>query len=303
LLGDLAQSIRSRTDLHFCLYYSLLEWFNPYYEQDMANNWTTQFLPTLKSIPALKEAVIKYEPEVIWSDGEWEAPSDYWGAVDFLAWLYNDSPVKEVVVTNDRWGAETRGVHGGFYNFDDRYNPGVLIPHKWENAMSLDKREWTHRREAVIDDYLTPEELIKEIVVTVSCGGNILINVGPTKEGTIQIIQQERLLQMGEWLGVNGDAIYSTEPWDHQNDTQTSSVWYTKSKTSPTIYAMTTEWPLDSNLLLGAIPGNIGTRVQMFGHGQDLQWITTPEGMLVTLPSMDMVNSKWAWALIINLPL
>lgn len=47
----------------------------------------------------------------------------------------------------------------------------MLIPHKWENAMSLDKREWTHRREAVIEDFLTPEELIEQIVVTVSCGG------------------------------------------------------------------------------------------------------------------------------------
>lgn len=138
----------------------------------MASNWTTNQLPTLKSIPALKEVVTKYEPDVIWSDGEWEAPSDYWGAIDFLAWLYNDSPVKDSVVTNDRWGSETRGLHGGFYNFDDRYNPGVLIRHKWENAMSLDKREWTHRREAVLEDFLTPEELIGEIVVTVSSGGS-----------------------------------------------------------------------------------------------------------------------------------
>jgi alpha-L-fucosidase len=86
----------------------------------MAVNWTTDQLPRLKSIPALKELVIKYNPEVIWSDGEWEAPDEYWGAVDFLAWLYNESPVADVVVTNDRWGADTRGKHGGFYNFDDR---------------------------------------------------------------------------------------------------------------------------------------------------------------------------------------
>ncbi len=39
-------------------------------------------------------------------------------------------------------------------------------------------------------------------------------------------IQQERLLQMGEWLRINGDAIYSTVPWTKQNDTITSGVWY-----------------------------------------------------------------------------
>jgi len=62
--------------------------------------------------------------------------------------------------------------------------------------------------------------------------GNILINVGPTKEGTIPIILQERLLQMGEWLGINGEAIYTTVPWTVQNDTLTSDVWFVNELTN-----------------------------------------------------------------------
>ena len=58
-----------------------------------------------------------------------------------------------------------------------------------------------------------------------SCGGNILINVGPTKEGRIIPLFEERLRGMGDWLKVNGEGIYGTRPWKFQNDTQTPHVW------------------------------------------------------------------------------
>lgn len=51
------------------------------------------------------------------------------------------------------------------------------------------------------------------------------MNVGPTKEGIIAPIYQERLKQMGQWLSVVGEAVYATKPWTHQNDTVTKGVW------------------------------------------------------------------------------
>ena len=63
-----------------------------------------------------------------------------------------------------------------------------------------------------------------------SCGGNILINVGPTKEGTIIPLFEERLRAMGDWLKVNGEGIYGTKPWKYQNDTETPRVWYVPPK-------------------------------------------------------------------------
>ena len=53
----------------------------------------------------------------------------------------------------------------------------------------------------------------------------MLLNVGPTHEGLIDPIYEERLRQLGSWLKVNGEAIYKTRPWSSQNDTVTPGVW------------------------------------------------------------------------------
>ena len=101
--------------------------------------------------------------------------------------------------------------------------------------MTIDKKSWGIRRNLQISDVMTPQELMDEvffqlflkmprsgvisvfqIVISVSCGGNILINVGPTKEGTIIPIFEERLRQIGAWLKINGEGIYETRPWLHQ---------------------------------------------------------------------------------------
>uniref|UniRef100_A0AAG5DAL2 Putative alpha-L-fucosidase n=1 Tax=Anopheles atroparvus TaxID=41427 RepID=A0AAG5DAL2_ANOAO len=316
ILGELAGAIRANGKLTFGVYYSLFEWFNRLYTQDKLHAFMKRDYVDGKVWPELKELINTYRPEVLWSDGDWEAPDGYWKAKEFFTWLYNESPVRNTIVTNDRWGMGTLCLHGDFHTCSDRYNPGVLQKHKWENALTLDKQSWGHRVNARLEDFMTTAELIAEIATTVSCGGNILINVGPTKAGTIDPIFAERLVHMGLWLKVNGEAIYKTRPWVYQNDTITGSVWYTAARqpSSPTkgtnfatVYAIVLDYPYKTNSVsLGAFSNDVRKIVQitMLGYGTALQWKPSSDGILVEFPlknEIDRLMLHHGWTLKITL--
>ncbi|XP_069112896.1 alpha-L-fucosidase-like [Argopecten irradians] len=302
LTGDLAVAVRKQKDMKFGVYHSLFEFYNPLYLQDKANNYTTQEFVKTKTLPELYELVNKYHPELIWSDGAWEVDDFYWNSTDFLAWLYNSSPVKDSVVVNDRWGKNTPCKHGGYWNCKDKYNPRVLQKHKWENCMTLDLGSWGYRRPATYEDIISIEALIKTLAETISCGGNLLINVGPTHDGRIIPIFEERLRQLGSWLDLNGEAIYSSVPWTYQNDTLTSDVWYTSKKAAnqTVVYAIVLNWPKNDLLILGSPLVTSATQVDLIGYTAELSWRALPEvetGMMITIPpvSVNTVTCKWAW--------
>ncbi|CAF1379570.1 unnamed protein product [Adineta steineri] len=301
LLGDLANAIRSRTNITFGLYHSMYEWFHPLYLEDKKNGFKTQFFPNMKTLPELKEIVETYKPSVIWSDGDWEAPDTYWNSTGFLAWLYNESPVKDTVVVNDRWGNGIPCNHGDFYTCSDHYNPGHLLTHKWENCFTIDKGSWGFRRTAKLGDFITIEELLKELVTTVSTGGNVLINVGPTSYGKIAPIFEERLRQMGSWLKVNGEAIYSSVPWKYQNDTINSNVWYTSSKDGESVYGSLLIWPNNTTeITLGAPVSSASTTVTLLGsNAGPLKWraASGSGGIIIDISNIKMYSlaSDWTW--------
>nr|ATU82889.1 secreted Glycosyl hydrolase-like protein [Pristhesancus plagipennis] len=296
LIGELRHAI-NKTGIHFGLYHSLFEWFNPLYLSDKKNNFTTQYFVNNKILPEMKELVLRYEPEIFWSDGEWEASSEYWKSLEFLTWLYNNSTVANTVVVNDRWGHGTLCKHGGYYTCSDRYNPGTLQRHKWENAMTLDKHTWGYNRTSTLKDYLTINELIKTMVETIAFGGNILINIGPAKDGTISPIFEERLTQLGDWLNINGEAIYESQPWEVcQNDTTTPDIWYTTKDNGTTLYTIMLNWPENNTLYLACADVTNSSQITMLGLHDKLQASTTAKKMLkIGLPDKAKVKNDWAW--------
>lgn len=246
IIKEVADAVRQKS-LKFGIYYSLYEWFNRMYIDDKFHGFLQQNYVNNKMLPELKEIVKLFRPEVVWSDGEWEAPDEYWRSKEFLAWLYNDSPVHETVIANDRWGMATLCKHGDIYTCTDRFNPGVLQKHKFENAMTIDKSSWGHRVNTKISDYYTSSELIKEIVSTIAINGNILINVGPTKYGTIEAIFADRLRDMGKWLRINGEGVYGTRPWQYQKEG--NSTWFTfkSGDVRDKIFIFIVDYPYDTN--------------------------------------------------------
>ncbi|GFS03614.1 alpha-L-fucosidase-like [Elysia marginata] len=149
-----------------------------------------------------------------------------------------------------------------------------------------------------------------------SCGGNVLINVGPTKDGVIVPIFEERLRQMGQWLAINGEGIFGTKPWTFQNETLNGEIWYTSKPAASVkrgvnqeaaslkdVYAILLKWPEDMTqpLILGDPVPTDATEVSLLGYdGPVFPWIHhVGSGLEISLPIIpaSAMPCQWAWVL------
>ena len=214
----------------------------------------------------MKDLVTRYTPDILWTDGEWDKPSNDWKSEQFLAWLYNDSPVKQNIVVNDRWGSETRSKHGGIYTTEygligEKEGIDNAVPHPWEECRGIGTSFGFNRTEG-LSDYSSAEQLIKILVSTVSAGGNLLLDIGPDADGTIPVIMQQRLLEIGNWLKTNGEAIYGTKAYirtkkdESINPETNKSVFFTLKNKD--VYMICLDWPKDQIVLKasGSVSGS-----------------------------------------------
>jgi alpha-L-fucosidase len=317
LAGDLAAAVRSR-GLKMGFYYSLYEWYNPLWLSDKPR-YVSQHMH-----PQFKDLVTRYRPSLIFSDGEWDLPSSEWRSPELLAWLFNESPVRDEVVINDRWGKETRHKHGGYYTTE--YTAGLAgLNHPWEESRGIGYSYGYNRMEA-LGDYRTGRELVLMLIDLVSRGGNLLLDIGPTADGRIPVIMQDRLGHIGRWLAVNGDAIYgtrarrNTRQWSEGRipEMNTSSQYMTRYEVtdyvdrkqpgvasieafftakSGSVYAMLPRWP-GREFLVKEIAVTPATTVRMLGVAGELQWKREGQGIRIVLPEgLSTAPASDAWTL------
>jgi alpha-L-fucosidase len=279
LCGDLGAAVKAQ-GIRMGYYYSLYEWFHPHFVNDLPRYVDEHMLPQLKDLAQ------RYEPALVWTDGEWDIPSDQWRSVEYLAWLFNDSPVRDEVVVNDRWGKECRSVHGGIYTTEYGevgFGAELAAGKPWEECRGIGASFGFNRNENV-DDYLSAEALVHLLVDTVAKGGNLLLNIGPTADGRIPVIQEERLRQLGAWLKVNGEAIYDSQFW--KPDAESETVRYTTRDGN--VYTMSLEWPGDT-LTLTAPKLRDNATVTLLGSDQPLEWKSNEKGVTIDTRSVNPI--------------
>eukprot|EP01129_Flabellula_baltica_P007520 TRINITY_DN2936_c0_g1_i1.p1 TRINITY_DN2936_c0_g1~~TRINITY_DN2936_c0_g1_i1.p1 ORF type:complete len:569 (+),score=79.90 TRINITY_DN2936_c0_g1_i1:61-1707(+) len=299
---DLLKAIMDETTrrgMHRALYYSLFEWFNPLYIGPDPKKYVYQVM-----LPQMYEVVNNYKPDYIFTDGEWMESWEFWNSTYFLSWLFNDSPVKDTVTVNDRWGKTTRGKDGGIYTAE--YSGGMWWNHKWEECSGLDVWSFGYNRNSQVGNYSTAEDVIRLLIRTVAYGGNLLLDIGPTSDGRIPTIMEERLLQVGDWLKINGEAIYSTKTWPVRSEMATADkekipVFYTSKGTH--LYLMFWDWPASDDLTVYIPQPSSFTTIQLLGSSKKIRWTyDNSKGFKITLPSLNIKNipSIYAWTLKIS---
>jgi len=247
-------------------------------------------------IPQMKDLVIRYEPDIVWPDGEWEHPSEKWKSTEFLAWLYNESPVKSTVVVNDRWGKETRSKHGGFYTteYDHAHADNLKdkkIAHPWEECRGIGS-SFGYNRNENLSDYSTSEQLVHLLIEKVAMGGNLLLNVGPTADGRIPVIMQQRLIDMGRWLKTNGEAIYGTVSWEVAKQPEIDAYFTRKGND---LYVICTKYP-EKNMTIPNV-GKKPASVTLLGSAVPVKYSYGGKKVTITPPVLSPSNNpcEYAW--------
>jgi alpha-L-fucosidase len=251
--------------LVFCFYYSIMDWHHPSQYVDRpgkdrtAGDGRNEMLPDQKAAyvaymkAQLKELVTRYDPGVLWFDGEW---TGWWTEADGKDLYAYVRGLKPSILINNRVGKGRDGMRGlntqspdgqpwaGDFGTPEQEIPPTGLPGvDWESCMTMNDT-WGYK--SYDDRWKSSSMLIRNLIDVASKGGNYLLNVGPTAEGLIPAASVERLRDIGAWMKVNGAAIHGTSASPF-----TAPLPFGRAtRKGRTIYLHVFDWPADGKLHL-----------------------------------------------------
>jgi alpha-L-fucosidase len=191
------------------------------------------------AVPEVKEILSNYgDVAVLW----WDTPVDMnkERAEQFLPLL----KLQPNIITNNRLVRNVPEIEGDTET-PEQYIPATGFPGRdWETCMTMNST-WGYK--SFDNNWKSTEMLLHNLIDIASKGGNYLLNVGPTSEGVIPEPSQERLKQIGEWMKVNGDAIYGSSPSPFRKYTFDGRVTLKGNK----IYLHVFKWPAEGVKIVG----------------------------------------------------
>jgi len=314
LVGDLTDEVK-KAGLKMGFYYSWLEYESikttwPHQEK-YANERTGYYVPKevfeKYAIPhekyiehchfQFKELINNYSPDLIWGDATWDHDAEWWQSKEILAWMLNNAPNKENLVINDRWGNGSE-VHGGYVTTEYGTGSEKLKSGKpWEECQGIGY-SFGYNRAENLEQCKSSEELIFLLIRTVANGGNLLLNIGPRADGTIPVIMQERLLQIGNWLDLNGEAIYGTKPFSNNvdlneiNPNLVETMFLTTTKEA--IYLHCTEYPA-IDIVLNHFPIGKDIEVQLLGIQKTIRYEIKGKKLIIKSPVLTPDDASEAY--------
>jgi alpha-L-fucosidase len=234
--------------------------------------------------------------------------------------------VKDEVAIDDRWGKDSRHKHGGYYTTE--YTAGLEgSTHPWEESRGMG-HSYGYNRAEQLKDYRSDRELILMLIDLVSRGGNFLLDIGPTADGRIPVIMQQRLIEMGRWLDVNGDAIYGTRAWkrtrqwsegvpqkletgeymkryevtdyvDRAGPGQAIIECFFTAKGAD-LYAIVPRWP-GRQLVLKDVSARAAMKASLLGTPGALKWRAKGKNVIIEMPPPTGDPAKTQWAYVVKL--
>lgn len=279
LLQPLVDAVRGR-GLKFGTYYSQSQdWVNlgggkgntrPWDEAQNKGSFD-EYLQTI-ALPQVREILEKYHPDILWWDTEYQMTPERAKPFFDLTMSYPN------LLINSRLGG---GVLGDFRTSEQRIPPNATLGRAMEINMTINN-SWGYNANDL--KWKSAQQLIRNLSDIASKDANYLLNVGPTAEGVIPQPEVDRLLAMGRWLKVNGEAIYATRGGPY---TQALDWGRTTQRNWPgsgtTLYLHIWNWPADGKILLPGIK-QAPRSGRLLANEAAVTWAVTDAGLLVTLP-------------------